>query len=288
MDRYALHDGAAAAFRLIDASNEFIAEAEPWTLARDPASAARLDRVLYDVAEALRIAGVLLLPIVPASAAEILRRAGDTQPPARQRLSDAGWRTDGERQVLRQDPMWPRLDAQKAPDAAGERSTMQKPDTAAQTNIQTNKAEATAPASAPSAIPSTTHDESGLSTKSASLGAPVAAAGAEAPRISIDDFMKVDLRTAKIIEAERVPKSRKLIKMRVDTGTEQRTLVAGIADAYEPETLVGRTVVIAANLQPATLMGIESNGMVLAASPDGGKPVLVGFDADVPPGTRIR
>ena len=70
--------------------------------------------------------------------------------------------------------------------------------------------------------------------------------------------------------------------------TEQRTLVAGIAEAYEPEQLVGRTVVIVFNLKPAKLMGIESNGMVLAASPDGGKPTLVGFDGDVPPGSRIR
>ena len=107
-------------------------------------------------------------------------------------------------------------------------------------------------------------------------------------KITIDDFMKVDLRVAKVLTAEKVPNSRKLVKMTIDVGTEQRTLVAGIAEAYEPEQLVGRTVAIVFNLQPAKLMGIESNGMVLAASPDGGKPMLVGFDQDVPPGTRIR
>jgi methionyl-tRNA synthetase len=100
--------------------------------------------------------------------------------------------------------------------------------------------------------------------------------------------MKVELRTAKVLAAERVPKSKKLLKLSVDVGTEQRTLVAGIAEAYEPEALVGRTVVIVFNLQPATLMGVESNGMVLAASPDGGKPTLVSFETPPPPGSRVR
>jgi methionyl-tRNA synthetase len=120
--------------------------------------------------------------------------------------------------------------------------------------------------------------------------APAAAAPAPAgsDRITIDDFMKVDLRVAKVLTAEKVPNSRKLVKMTIDVGTEQRTLVAGIAEAYEPEQLIGRTVAIVFNLKPAKLMGIESNGMVLAASPEGGKPMLVGFDQDVPPGTRIR
>jgi methionyl-tRNA synthetase len=96
------------------------------------------------------------------------------------------------------------------------------------------------------------------------------------------------LGTAKVVAAERVPNSKKLIKLQVDLGTEQRTVVAGIAEAYEPEALVGRTVVIVANLKPAKLMGIESNGMVLAASPDGGKPVLLTIDQDIAPGTRVR
>ena len=107
-------------------------------------------------------------------------------------------------------------------------------------------------------------------------------------RITIDDVMKIDLRTAKVLTAEKVPNSRKLIKMTIDVGTEQRTLVAGIAEAYEPESLVGRTIVMVFNLKPAKLMGIESNGMVLAASPDGGKPTLVGFDQAIAPGTRVR
>jgi len=111
---------------------------------------------------------------------------------------------------------------------------------------------------------------------------------ATSDRISIDEFMKIELRVARIVAAEKVANSRKLIKMEVDLGSEQRTLVAGIADAYEPEALVGRAVVVVTNLKPAKLMGIESNGMVLAASPDGGPPVLVTFDTPPPLGSRVR
>jgi methionyl-tRNA synthetase len=118
--------------------------------------------------------------------------------------------------------------------------------------------------------------------------APVPEPASDDNRISIDDFMKVDLRVAKVLEAEAVPKSKKLVKLRIDVGAEQRTLVAGIAEAYTPEQLVGRTVAIVFNLKPAKLMGIESNGMVLAASPEGGKPTLVAFEGDVAPGTRVR
>jgi methionyl-tRNA synthetase len=107
-------------------------------------------------------------------------------------------------------------------------------------------------------------------------------------RIAIDDFMKVEMRVAKVLAAERVPKSNKLLKLQVDTGVDQRTVVAGIAESYEPETLVGRSVVIVSNLKPAKLMGIESNGMVLAASPDGGKAMLLSFDEPPVPGTRVR
>jgi methionyl-tRNA synthetase len=107
-------------------------------------------------------------------------------------------------------------------------------------------------------------------------------------RISIEDFMKVELRVAKVLEAEAVPKSKKLLKLKVDTGADQRTIVAGIAEAYQPEQLVGRTIVIVANLQPAKLMGVESNGMVLAASPEGGAPILVTIDPPLAPGARVR
>ena len=122
----------------------------------------------------------------------------------------------------------------------------------------------------------------------AASGAAAAGSSGANEKITIDDFLKVDLRVAKVLAAERVPKSKKLIKLTLDLGYEQRTLAAGIAEAYEPEALVGRQVVIVANLEPRMLMGIESNGMVLAASPDGGKPTLIGFESAVDPGTRVR
>src|SRR5207245_2348447 len=117
---------------------------------------------------------------------------------------------------------------------------------------------------------------------------PAPASPAPTPRIAIDDFMKVELRVAKVLAAERVQKSDRLLKLSVDVGTEERTLVAGIAEAYEPDALVGKSVVVVFNLKPAKLMGIESNGMVLAASPDGGKPIVATFDEPPAPGTRVR
>ena len=100
--------------------------------------------------------------------------------------------------------------------------------------------------------------------------------------------MKVQLKVAKILEAERVPKSKKLVQLKVDVGeAAPRTILAGIAESYEPEQLVGRTIVVVANLKPAKLMGIESNGMVLAASPDGGGAMLLNAEP-APPGTRVR
>ena len=133
--------------------------------------------------------------------------------------------------------------------------------------------------------PGMTSQESPVETKAQERPAEPSKADA---RITIDEFMKVELRVAKVLEAEAVPKSKKLLKLKVDTGADQRTIVAGIAEAYQPDQLVGRTIVIVANLQPAKLMGVESNGMVLAASQEGGQPMLVAVDPSMPPGTRVR
>jgi methionyl-tRNA synthetase len=108
-------------------------------------------------------------------------------------------------------------------------------------------------------------------------------------RIAIEDFQRVRLRTAKVLVAERVPKSNKLMRLEVDLGDERRQVVAGIAAQYAPEALVGRNVVVVANLKPAKLMGVESNGMVLAASVGAdGAPVLLDVPADVPPGSKVK
>jgi methionyl-tRNA synthetase len=108
-----------------------------------------------------------------------------------------------------------------------------------------------------------------------------------ASQITIDEFAKVQLRVGQILEAEKVEGSRKLIKLKVDIGTEVRQVVAGIADAYDPASLINKKIVLVANLKPAKLMGIESNGMVVAASADG-KPVLATFMEDVPNGTLLK
>jgi methionyl-tRNA synthetase len=124
---------------------------------------------------------------------------------------------------------------------------------------------------------------------------PVAPAAPSAPavqpvassQITIDEFAKVQLRVGQILEAEKVEGSRKLIKLKVDIGTEVRQVVAGIADAYDPAGLINKKIILVANLKPAKLMGIESNGMVVAASADG-KPVLATFAEDVPNGALLR
>jgi methionyl-tRNA synthetase len=262
MDRLALHEGVAAAYRIIDAANLFIAATQPWVLARDDGKAEQLTDVLAQTAEAVRIAAILLLPVMPSSAAEILRRMGSSQPVKHATLADAEWRTSGGKRILSEGPLWPR----KEIGASNVSETSKDHDAGA----------SSAPASPVTPVPA------------AAEGLTQAAASAPADdRISFDDFMKVELRTAKVLEAERVPKSKRLMKMRINAGSEERTIVAGIAEAYEPEALVGKTVVIVANLKPAKLMGIESNGMVLAASPEGGQPLLVNAEP-AEPGTRVR
>ncbi|MGH9146756.1 MAG: methionine--tRNA ligase [Vicinamibacterales bacterium] len=261
MDRYALNEGAAAIYRIVDATNEYIAATEPWTLARDEANRPRLNDVLYRAAEAVRIVGALLLPIMPKSAGEILRRMGEERDLTSLTLASATeWVTDRARHIIKSHALWPRLEESTAV-AVQERNRDQMSPDSSKPSAEARPAEPT-PATPPP--------------------------GAADTRLSIDEFLKVELRTARILGAERVPNSRKLVKIDVDLGTERRTIVAGIAEAYEPDTLVGRSVVIVANLKPAKLMGIESNGMLLAATADGGKPMLLQIDGEVAPGTRVR
>jgi len=271
MDGHALHDGAAAAFRLVSAANNYIAETQPWALAKDPANADRLNGVLADTAEAVRIAAVLLSPVMPASATEILRRLGDSAPAAGRRLdTDTTWRASGEKQILNAGALWPRIEADKGVTVTEEN----KAGEAGQAGQAGKPAEvsATSPAAppAPQAPPAQP------------------APPAEPALITIDDFMKIQLKVAKVLEAERMPKSQKLLKLKVDAGeAEPRTILAGIAESYAPEAMVGKTIVIVANLAPRKMMGLESNGMVLAASPDGGAAIVLNVEPATP-GTRVR
>jgi methionyl-tRNA synthetase len=279
MDAHALHEAAAAVFRLIAATNEFIAQEEPWALARDPdpESADWLTQVLLDAADAVRVIGIQLLPIMPSTAAAILRQMGETRRADELRLDDAAeWRKSGERLVQKADPLFPRRETTRPADDA---------ETLSVRETMSNRTPLPPDLPDPGAVP----DVEAPVAVGVTAPAPAAVASpADDACLPIEEFMKIDLRVAKVIAAERVPKSKKLLKLQVDVGSEQRTLVAGIAEAYEPEALIGRSVVIVANLKPAKLMGIESNGMVLAASPEGGQPELLGFATPPAPGTQVR
>jgi methionyl-tRNA synthetase len=106
-------------------------------------------------------------------------------------------------------------------------------------------------------------------------------------KISIERFFEADIRAAKIVEAEKIEKSKKLVKLQIDLGEEQRQIVAGIAEEYSQEELIGKTILVVVNLEPARLMGEESNGMLLAGSLDGA-PILATFDREIPPGTKVK
>lgn len=262
MDRFALDAGCREAFRIIDAANEYIAETEPWALAKAGRDS-ELDDVLWATVEAVRVATVLLSPVMPGSAEQILGRLDAptrlVKDLALQR--DGAFQTSGARHVSRGDNLWPRLDSNAS--AAGP------------------KTKETIVTELPKDVPGSTPPSA------PSEPAPAVPTPADG-RLSIDEFMKIDLRVARVLAAERVPNSKKLVKLHVDVGSDQRTIVAGIAEAYDADALVGRLIAIVANLKPAKLMGIESNGMVLAASPEGGKPILLSFDEPPPPGSRIR
>ena len=140
-----------------------------------------------------------------------------------------------------------------------------------------------APAAQPAAV------QAPMKTQTtATPAATPAAAPASDGKITIDDFAKIELRVGVVKVAERAPKADKLLRLEIDIGTEVRQVLAGIAEAYAPETLVGRKVVIVANLAPRKLRGLESNGMIVAASIEGGKPVLASFLEDVPVGARLK
>ena len=148
---------------------------------------------------------------------------------------------------------------------------------------------AAAPATAPLTPPANTASAPAGEATAQPAAAPAAVAAPQTPEyISIDDLIKIDLRVAQILVAERIPKADKLLRLEVDLGYEKRQILAGIAQYYEPEKLVGRKIVIVANLAPRKMRGLESNGMLLAASLPDGAPVLTGFLEDVPLGARLK
>jgi methionyl-tRNA synthetase len=260
-------------WELVRSVNQYIVKREPWALAKKPEQRATLDATLYHAADALRAIAALIDPVMPEAAVRIRRMLGVQQEPWTGLKADT--LAPGTK-LGTIEPLFPRIEK-----TLEELRAMTGPDSTAPAVPAAPAAPAPAPAaSTPAATP----------IPAPAPVTPSQAGPSEADnRIAIDDFMKVQLRVAKILEAEAVPKSKKLIKMKVNAGeAEPRTIVAGIAEAYQPEQLVGRTIVIVANLKPAKLMGIESNGMVLAASPEGGLPTLISVDDSLPAGSRVR
>ncbi len=244
---------------LIAAVDKFIVEQAPWKLAKgtDDESRQRLDNSLYTAAEALRIITALLSPVIPESASKIWHQLGFTQPTTEIRTADLHWGHMPEGQLLGAvSGVFPRAEAKVAIDRMRE---LEVEELARQQKLL---------GKTPSAPPAETDGKA---------------------HITIDDFVKVDMRVGLVKDAVIVKNSDKLLHLQVDIGEPRpRSIVAGIAEAYKPEELVGRKVVIVANLQPRKLRGLESQGMIVAASLEGGNPVLAGFLEDAPVGARLK
>ncbi len=291
VDEYAFHRALEAAWGMIARVDKLISEAKPWELAREEEQRETLGAVLYRSAETLRWLAVLLYPSMPESARAVWKQLGLGGDP--QEIDPAGLNWGGLRageRVGEVAPLFPRIDKAKTM-AEIEKEITERKEAEAQTSL-----------------PSSTTDGGAHATQAAVPGAPTAAGTqpAQPPQkgateaeatpegvatyISIEDFVKVELRVGQVLTAERVPKSDKLLRFTVDVGeAAPRQILAGIAEHYEPETMVGRKLVIVANLKPRKLRGFESQGMVLAASiGEEGRPVLATFAEDVPNGARLK
>jgi methionyl-tRNA synthetase len=273
-DQFQFSRALETAWGLVATVDKYIVENEPWSLGekQDDENRARLATVLYTSAEALRIATALAHPVIPDATAKIWEQMGlgDIK---KLDLNTLSWgQLHLGTKLGEVKPVFPRADK-----SAVERM-QQMEDQQRSTVVEAPKEEAKAspaPVKAPPVV--------------AVPGAPSATASPDSSgKITIDDFAKVDLRVGIVKVAERVPKSDKLLRLEVDIGTEVRQVLAGIAEAYAPEPLVGRKVVIVANLAPRKLRGLESNGMIVAASLEGGKPALASFLEEVPIGARLK
>ena len=241
----------AKIWEFLDTTNQYINTTAPWNLQKTDEGKKRLATVMYNSHEALRVISILIYPFMPSTAEKIAEQLGIKTSVEEQGLDSlAKWG-------------WVKASTKSAPGAQ------------------------IFPRIDDKAIAKILAEVEGGSDTAPETKSKKAAPNEKMPEISIEDLMKIDLRTGKILEAEKVKKSKKLIKLKIDIGSETRQVLAGIAEAYEPDQLVGRTVIMAANLKPAKLMGIESQGMIFAGS-DGDKIVLAGFDQELPEGTRVK
>ena len=269
MDSYHISDAVEAIFTMLRRANKYIDETTPWALAKDEAQTARLGTVLYNLLEVIRTAAVLLTPFIPATAEEILRELNaEAELSALKATADEIGRANAG--YLIYDEFIGEFGKLEAGKSVGDSKVLfariDEKKMMEQLNAELEAARKAA------------------ETKAKADAVPEKPEGCAI--IGIEDFMKVELRTAKVLAAEPVPKAKKLLKLQLDLGYEQRQVVSGIAKFYKPEELIGRRVAMVANLAPAKLCGIESQGMILAS---GEETVRVIFLADdTPLGERIR
>jgi methionyl-tRNA synthetase len=270
---YLFSHGLEALWALVAKVNQYLVENQPWTLAKAPGSRERLANVMWTAAESLRYVAALSYPVIPFAAERIWRQLGLEGSPSEVLIPhqlEWGGLKPGTR-VGKPEPIFPRLDKS---------ATLAKLEELAEADRERDKPKEK---SMDSESPKPPTPDSQLPTPAASTPSPMA------PKISIEDFAKVEMRVGQIQTAEPVAGAQKLLKLTVDIGSEIRQVVAGIAEYYQPEQLVGMKVVIVTNLQPRKLRGVESNGMIVAASvgPEG-KPVLVTFKEEVEIGARLK
>jgi methionyl-tRNA synthetase len=287
-DEYQFSKALETAWGLIGAVNKYIVENEPWTLGdrNDDVSRSRLATILYTSAEALRIVTVLAHPVIPDSTAKIFSQLGlgDIK---KVRLDQLKWgQLEVGTKLGKVEPVFPRAD----------KTAIERMQNLEEQNKQTVAPQPAATKSAAASEPAGTGAQAGQPATQAAAAPGEIAPAATSPyappmeKITIDDFLKVDLRVAQVKVAERVKGADKLLRLEVDLGYETRQILAGIAKAYDPpEQLVGRKIIIVANLQPRKMRGLESNGMLLAASlGEEGKPILASFLEEVPPGAKLK
>ncbi len=247
----------------------YLTAQKPWTLADNPEARAKLSTVLYHAAESLRIIVALAHPSLPVATAKIWTQLGLLTSIASLRLDQLAWGgLQPATHIGEAAAVFPRVDKKETLERIVAMEDQIRQSQGVPVSSPTPAAATPPPAAAPAAAPA----------------APAAPA-----KITIDDFTKIEMRVGQIKSAERVAGADKLLRVMVDLGEEERQIVAGIATVYEPEKLVGRKVVVVCNLAPRKLRGVESNGMIVAASvgPEG-KPVLAGFLEDVPVGARLK
>ena len=269
MEEMAFNEALAAIWGVISKSNRMIDYAAPWALAKSaaPEDRDRLCSVLRIAASVVRASCLMLYPVMPEKMQVVWEQLGE-----KTSLADT-WIDKGG--ILGQAT---ERGAGGLPFYSFSEGSAVKAGPAPFPRIDTDRIKAMKAASAGEPIPAKKEDKKQKQPQPAA---------SEPGRITFDEFLKVDLRVGKVLEAERVPKSDKLIKMQIDIGSETRQIVGGIGKAYGPEELVGTEVIVVANLKPAKLMGIESQGMVLAAG-DVDTLKLAGFAAEVAPGTKVK